>query len=101
MARKKRIVSKVLGKGRPPSASAKQPKTLSKKATQAIVRTTHLLNKQIKMADSQGDEEEVKMLKQRMDELGGLKAYQQASIQGQSKERGGDSSEVLMVCKLL
>lgn len=86
---------KMLSSGRPPTASKPQA-SLSKTATQRLIRSHHQLNKQIKMAESNGDQEMIGELKQRINDLGGLKSYQLASAQGQSNERGGDSSIVLM-----
>lgn len=95
--KKLHLKQKMLSRGRPPNAV--QPASMSKKATQKIIRTQHQLNKQMKTAENKGDEQQVTELKQRMIDLGGMKAYQQASKLGQSKDRGGDTSEVLMVCK--
>ena len=83
-----------LAKGRPPTA--KPQAVLSKKATNSIIRSHHQLNKQIATAKAQRDEKTVDALEKRISENGGLSAYQAASIQGQSAERGGDSSIVLV-----
>lgn len=68
----------------------------SKKATQSTIRSHHQLSKQIAVAESRGDKASIAELNTRLREQGGLEAYQRASIQGQAKERGGDSSIVLM-----
>ena len=85
----------MLSKGRPPTAR-KPRATLSKKTTNATINTHHQLIKQLALAEAKGDEKEVDGLKKRINDLGGLKGYQLASIQGQSSERGGDSSSVLL-----
>lgn len=100
MARKAQVKKllykrRTLEKGRPPTASKPQA-SLSKHATQKLIRSHHQLNKQIKMAESKGDEDKIDELKKRVNGLGGLKSYQLASMQGQANERGGDSSAVLM-----
>jgi 25S rRNA (adenine2142-N1)-methyltransferase len=84
-----------LANGRPPTA-AKHPTTLSHKQTQSNIREYHQLNKQVAAAEANGDQETADQLKQRIEDLGGLKSYQLASIQGQANDRGGDSSTVLM-----
>ena len=85
----------MLAKGRPPTAHKPQP-ALSKKATQMLIRSHHQLNKDMASAKANGDEEKVNELQKCINELGGLQSYQIASSQGQSNERGGDSSAVLM-----
>lgn len=87
--------SKSLAKGRPPLAR-RTPATLSKKATQKLIRSHHDLNKRLMKAEAAGDDTEVKKIKRLINEAGGLQSYQLASLQGQSIQRGGDSSAVLM-----
>ncbi|KAI7424738.1 nucleolus protein [Hortaea werneckii] len=84
-----------ISKGRPPLAK-KPTAALSAERTRHLIRTHHQLNKELAKADALGDHEGVTELKKRIEELGGLESYQQASIQGQAKDRGGDSSVVLM-----
>lgn len=91
----KKSNAKTLSSGRPPNA--RKPKaSLSSQATRTLIRTHHQLNKQLDAAKAKGDHAGAEQLGKRIEELGGLKSYQQASIQGQSKDRGGDSSTVLM-----
>ena len=54
------------------------------------------MQKQIRQALSSGDNTLASSLQSQLDASGGLGAYQLASIQGQSRERGGDSSTVLV-----
>ncbi|KAK5111260.1 hypothetical protein LTR62_005288 [Meristemomyces frigidus] len=84
-----------LANGRPPTAAKPKP-SLSSKHTQKQIRTYHQLNRKLALAQSKGEDAEVDELKQRLKDLGGLKIYQLASIQGQANDRGGDSSIVLM-----
>ncbi|KAE9965290.1 hypothetical protein BLS_007735 [Venturia inaequalis] len=83
-----------LSHGRPPAFH--KPASLTSKATRTIIRTHHTLQKQHAQAIKTGDEAKAKDLERLIEEQGGLKSYQQASITGQSKIRGGDSSTVLM-----
>ena len=86
---------KSLSSGRPPNVT-KPKASLSSQATRTLIRSHHQLNKKLEIAKSKGDDAEVEELQKQIEELGGLKSYQQASIQGQSNDRGGDSSVVLM-----
>lgn len=86
---------KSLARGRPPLAR-KTPATLSKKATQTLIRSHHDLNKRLMKAEGDHDDGEIKQVKQLIEDAGGLQSYQLASLQGQSMQRGGDSSLVLM-----
>jgi len=87
--------AKSLSSGRPPNA-IKPKASLSSQATRTLIRTHHQLNKQLGAAKAKCDHAEASQIQKRIDDLGGLKSYQQASIQGQSNDRGGDSSTVLM-----
>lgn len=80
--------------GRPPTT--KLTKKKSSKATQKIIVAFHQLNKELAIARSNSDLATIASIENKMKALGGLKAYQAASIQGQSADRGGDSSLVLM-----
>lgn len=93
-ARKPKKVAK-LATGRPPGARKSRP-TLSAQTTRTTIRAFHQLNKSLQTAQAAGNHAEAAEFQKRIDDLGGLKIYQQASIQGQANERGGDSSVVLM-----
>ena len=95
MAGKRNVKSKSLSNGRPPTIT-KPKASLSSQATRTLIRTHHTLNKKLESAKSKGNDAEAADLEAQIEKLGGLKAYQQASIQGQSIDRGGDSSAVLM-----
>jgi len=83
-----------LSHGRPPAFH--KPASLTAKATRTIIRTHHTLQKQHAQAVKVGDAAKAAEIERQIEEQGGLKSYQQASITGQSKIRGGDSSTVLM-----
>ncbi|KAI7159211.1 nucleolus protein [Hortaea werneckii] len=84
-----------ISKGRPPLAK-KPTAALSAEKTRQLIRTHHQLNKELAKAEALGDYEGATDLKKRIEAFGGLESYQQASIQGQAKDRGGDSSMILM-----
>lgn len=79
--------------------------SVSRKVTQSIISNFHTLLKQkaiVKRQLQAGPDDDGK-LKQRLEELelklkenGGLEAYQAASRLGQTDDRGGDSSKVLV-----
>lgn len=69
---------------------------LSSKNTQAIISKHHTLLKQIAQARKTGDDSLLKTLEDQIEATGGLELYQRASVQGQSRDRGGDTSQVLM-----
>ncbi|KAJ9628527.1 25S rRNA (adenine2142-N1)-methyltransferase [Taxawa tesnikishii (nom. ined.)] len=94
-SKKKRQKSTSLSHGRPPAVH-KPAASLSSKATRTLIRGHHQLNKALASAVRAGDEEVAASLRKQIEERGGLKSYQQASIQGQSDERGGDTSRVLL-----
>ncbi|QDS70268.1 hypothetical protein FKW77_007685 [Venturia effusa] len=83
-----------LSHGRPPAFH--KPASLTAKATRTIIRTHHTLQKQHAQAIKNEDGAKARELERLIAQQGGLKAYQRASITGQSKIRGGDSSTVLM-----
>jgi 25S rRNA (adenine2142-N1)-methyltransferase len=91
------------------TTTAKQSlKGTSHKVTQAVIQRFHVLLKRksvlerdLKQAVLQDAnvisiEEQLKAVSEEIDSLGGLDAYQEASTLGQDKERGGDSSKVLI-----
>ncbi|KAI5365315.1 Putative S-adenosylmethionine-dependent methyltransferase Bmt2 [Septoria linicola] len=82
--------------GRPPTVKPSGKKTMSSKATQKTIVTFHQLQKLLAAAKAKRDAKRASEIESQMEELGGIKAYQEASIQGQSADRGGDSSLVLM-----
>ncbi|CAO1604135.1 25S rRNA (adenine2142-N1)-methyltransferase [Xanthoria calcicola] len=91
---RKRRKPLLLSHTRPPSTH-KTP-ILSSQATRSSIRKHHVLQKQLQAAVLNGDSVLKERLQAQLEASGGLQRYQEASIQGQSSERGGDSSKVLM-----
>ncbi|KAH8879405.1 hypothetical protein GQ53DRAFT_789334 [Thozetella sp. PMI_491] len=87
-------VKRHLAASRPPTA--RKPKSISRKATKALINTHHLLEKRREQATAKGDRTEAARVDAEISALGGLERYQQASLQGQRDDRGGDSSRVLL-----
>ncbi|KAF0316285.1 nucleolus protein [Colletotrichum asianum] len=85
---------KLLSSGRPPTL--KKAKSISRKETRTLINTHHTLQKKRQQALARNDEKEAAALAAEISALGGLKEYQQASLQGQRTDRGGDSSKVLL-----
>lgn len=92
-ARNKR--PKSLSHGRPPILN-KPAASLSAKATRTLIRSHHQLQKSRAQALKDGNEQLVREIDKKIASLGGLESYQLASKKGQSKERGGDSSKILI-----
>ncbi|KAL8734531.1 MAG: hypothetical protein Q9166_001431 [cf. Caloplaca sp. 2 TL-2023] len=70
--------------------------SLSSQATRSLIRKHHTLQKRLHTAFLNGDNSSAEQLREQLAASGGLQKYQEASIQSQSSERGGDSSKVLM-----
>ncbi|OTB07176.1 hypothetical protein M426DRAFT_71847 [Hypoxylon sp. CI-4A] len=85
---------KSLTAGRPPTAQ--KAKSISRKATKTLINSHHLLEKKKAQALSRGDRAAAAAIDNEISALGGIEKYQQASLQGQRLDRGGDSSHVLM-----
>lgn len=97
MAIKKSRVKKAasITRGRPPLAKPKAT-SLSSKATRTVIRSYHHLQKAYKQALKDNDDSRARELEAEIAASGGLTTYQLASTLGQSAERGGDSSRVLV-----
>ncbi|KAI8940973.1 hypothetical protein NX059_002223 [Plenodomus lindquistii] len=85
---------KTLSHGRPPASRPKERMTAERSRT--IIRTHHTLQKEHAAALKSGDLKSAAAIAQKIEEYGGIKMYQAASKQGQAKDRGGDSSKVLI-----
>ena len=85
----------LLSHGRPPVAG-KPGASLSAKATRTLIRTHHRLQKARAQALADGKQQLVLELDQQIAANGGIESYQLASKKGQSKDRGGDSSKLLV-----
>lgn len=92
MAIKKR--QKTLSQGRPPASRPKERMTSERSRT--IIRTHHRLQKEHAAALKRGDKNTADELVRAIEDNGGIKMYQAASKQGQAKDRGGDSSKILV-----
>ncbi|KAI0166289.1 putative methyltransferase-domain-containing protein [Xylariaceae sp. FL1272] len=92
--KKKKPSPKALSQGRPPTS--RKPKSISRKATRALINTIHQLEKKKSQAVARGDKAAETTLDAEIIALGGIEKYQQASLQGQRGDRGGDSSRILL-----
>jgi 25S rRNA (adenine2142-N1)-methyltransferase len=92
MAVKKR--QKTLSHGRPPTSKPKERMTSERSRT--IIRTHHRLQKEHAAALKRDDTKSAEEIARAIEQNGGIKTYQAASKQGQAKDRGGDSSKVLV-----
>ncbi|KAF2128611.1 hypothetical protein P153DRAFT_293567 [Dothidotthia symphoricarpi CBS 119687] len=92
MAVKKR--PKTLSHGRPPCSKPKE--RMSSERSRTIIRTHHRLQKEHAAALKRGDSKASDEIAQAIEKNGGIKTYQAASKQGQAKDRGGDSSKILV-----
>jgi hypothetical protein len=92
-----------------PLSSTSDPAAVSRKLTQSTISQFHTLLKQkavVKRQISTKDESDEKGSKEllgrlveienQLEAIGGLKAYQSASMLGQAEDRGGDSSKILV-----
>lgn len=94
-SKRKSTRPQLLSHSRPPTIKPKQA-ALSSKATRNLIRSHHQLVKSRTQALQAGDSKLVHEIDARIESNGGLKSYQLASRLGQSSERGGDSSKVLV-----
>jgi 25S rRNA (adenine2142-N1)-methyltransferase len=92
MSVKKR--SKSLASGRPPASRPKERMTSERSRT--IIRSHHTLQKEHAAALRRGDAIAAHAIAQSIEKNGGIQTYQAASKQGQAKDRGGDSSKLLV-----
>lgn len=102
MAVKKRKRPGLLSHTRPRPLTAKlltpsaPTASLSSRATRNLINAHHQLLKARERAVLAGDEPLVSQIDAQIEANGGLESYQLASKTGQSRERGGDSSTVLL-----
>lgn len=85
---------KTLSHGRPPSSRPKE--RMSSERSRTIIRTHHRLQKEHAAALKRGDSKASEEIARAIEKNGGIKTYQAASKQGQAKDRGGDSSKILV-----
>ncbi|OIW33844.1 hypothetical protein CONLIGDRAFT_652274 [Coniochaeta ligniaria NRRL 30616] len=92
--KKKQRPRQNLAAGRPPTVQ--RPKSITRKATKSLIGKIHVLEKRRTQAVAKGDVTEEAAIAAEIEALGGLQKYQEASLQGQREDRGGDSSRVLL-----
>ncbi|RFU71838.1 hypothetical protein TARUN_10425 [Trichoderma arundinaceum] len=93
VARKKKTLTR-LAAGRPPLATPSR--SMTRKASRTLINKHHQLEKTRARAIRSNDKEAEAKIAAELENLGGLDHYQKASLQGQSIDRGGDTSRVLM-----
>ncbi|ODV92248.1 hypothetical protein CANCADRAFT_30467 [Tortispora caseinolytica NRRL Y-17796] len=71
-------------------------RSVSAKTTRKIIRSRHALLKDKERFEREGDAVKVKQIEEQLEDLGGIQIYQQASLLGQDRSRGGDTSELLV-----
>ena len=86
---------KALSQGRPPQFKSNNT-SITRKAARTLINKHHALEKRRQQALRSGNESAAAAASAEIAALGGLDRYQQASLLGQSKVRGGDSSAVLL-----
>lgn len=108
MASKQPKTPAKLKSGRPPLAQGQRKSTGTKqktgvnarhkssKATRTLINKHHQLQKARVAALAANDQQQLAEIDEQLDQLGGLAAYQEASLTGQDKDRGGDSSTKLV-----
>lgn len=94
MGSRKKQPRKDLKSGRPPTA--KPTRSMSRKASRNLINSHHQLEKRRRQAADRGETEAEAAISADLAALGGLYQYQQASLQAQSPERGGDTSRILL-----
>ncbi|KAL7788159.1 putative methyltransferase domain-containing protein [Trichoderma afarasin] len=93
VVKKKKTLTR-LTQGRPPLATPSR--SMTRKASRTLINKHHQLEKTRTRAIRVGDKETEAKVTAELESLGGLDHYQKASLQGQSIDRGGDTSKVLM-----
>ena len=98
MATKKKTFPKrrLLSASRPKALDSSNTARPSSRASKSLIRRYHTLEKRLAQAHSVHDNDRVTSIQAEIQGLGGLSAYQRASIAGQSLERGGDTSKALI-----
>ena len=73
-----------------------QNRPLPSNASRALIRRQHRLNKNLTVALRNEDVDGAVQIRKEIASLGGLKRYQDASLSGQRRDRGGDTGAVLV-----
>jgi 25S rRNA (adenine2142-N1)-methyltransferase len=66
------------------------------KPNNQLIRRYHTLNKELAQCELNKDTRRIGAIRQELEAMGGLDAYQQASVKGASFIRGGDTSRWLV-----
>ncbi len=94
--RKRKNRKTLLSSTRPNHVLPAKSTTISSTAGRAVIRSYHTLHKRLSTAIACNDDATAISVRQEIDSLGGLKKYQDASFAGQGKDRGGDTSGMLV-----
>ncbi|KAF4120281.1 25S rRNA (adenine2142-N1)-methyltransferase [Geosmithia morbida] len=95
MGSSKKTTLRSLKAGRPPLAKSSRP-SMTRKTSRALINNHHQLEKRRLQAAARGDKVEEALMEKEITKFGGIDHYQKASLQGQSHDRGGDTSRVLL-----
>ena len=94
MNKRRRRRSQLLSSTRP--SKQRSSSSLSSSTIRGTIRTHHTLRKQLSSALAKRDVDGARTIESHLDKAGGILAYQHASTQGQSAQRGGDTSKILV-----
>ncbi|KAJ3109524.1 hypothetical protein HDU97_005181 [Phlyctochytrium planicorne] len=83
------------------SSSSRKRRSISSHQTQKIISTFHALNKKLTQCLKTNDLEGAKNIQQRLDEIGGLDAYQKASLRGGDEKKGKGACGKYLVSVLM
>lgn len=81
---------------RKPSLTGKKTSGVKPEKARKLISKFHVLLKEQAAAKAEGNTSNQSKIQSEIDSLGGIHRYQLASISGQSKQRGGDSSKLLV-----
>ncbi|KAI5849594.1 putative methyltransferase-domain-containing protein [Morchella snyderi] len=79
-----------------PHAHPVTTSALSSKTGRTVIRKHHTLHKRLSQAMNKNDVNTAAAIQAEIEANGGLEKYQQASVCGQSSQRGGDSSKIFI-----
>ena len=94
--KKKKLRKNLLSSTRPRQLRHTRSTPLSSSTGRAVIRNHHILHKRLSAAIARCDDTTANAVRQEINSLGGLKRYQDASLAGQGRDRGGDTSAVLV-----
>ncbi|KAF3935719.1 hypothetical protein ABW19_dt0208558 [Dactylella cylindrospora] len=94
--KKRKPTSSLLSRSAHAKPSSASSKPLPSKLSRKLIRSHHTAQKRLSQAIVQNDSAAIASLQSELSSTGGLEAYQRASVSGQSSQRGGDSSRILV-----